>query len=181
MTLDHDALIGFLDDLHIGMAGRRATAIGQGIAVASRRLARLEAPSKVVILLTDGRSNAGAISPTQAAEAASALDVRVYTIGVGAHGGRGGGIFGLLGGGGDEIDEETLKAVAEATGARYFRATDTRSLVEIYETIDELEKTTAEVVQYVRREERFRWALVPGLGFLLLGLLLEHTALRRLP
>ncbi len=180
LTLDHDALVGFLADIQIGMAGRSATAIGQGIAVASKRLASLEAESKVVILLTDGRSNAGSLSPELAAQAAHALDVRVYTIGVGSHGGRVGGLFGMLRSEG-EIDEETLQLVADTTGARYFRATDTRSLVQIYETIDQLEKTTAEVVQYVRREELYRWALLPGLALILIGLGLGHTLFRRLP
>jgi len=181
LTLDHEALTRFLSSVEIGMAGPRATAIGQGVAVASKRLADLEAPSRVVILLTDGRSNAGSLDPLQAAEAAAALGIKVYTIGVGADGSARAGLFGMFRSRAEEVDERTLKAVAEATGARFFRATDTRSLREIYETIDELEKTTAEVVQYVHREELYRRALVPGVALILLQLLLSSTVLRRLP
>ena len=183
LTLDHDAVIRFLDAVDIGMAGAQRTAIGQGMAVASRRLANLQAPSKVVILLTDGRNNAGSLSPIEAAQAATALGIRIYTIGVGSkEGTQRGGLFGMMRGqGGDEVDEATLEAVATATGARYFRATDTRSLEAIYATIDELEKTTAEVKQYIHREELFRMALFPGAGLLLLELLLGVTLFRRLP
>jgi len=181
LTLDHDALHNFLSAVEIGMAGSRATAIGQGVAVASKRLAGLEAPSRVVILLTDGRSNAGTLTPEQAAEAARALNIKVYTIGVGSDGSGSAGLFGMFRTRSEEVDEDTLKAVAEATEARYFRATDTRSLQAIYETIDELETTTAEVKQYVHREELFRRFLIPGIGLLILQLLLEHTLFRRLP
>lgn len=181
LTLDHEALLNFLSAVEIGMAGSRATAIGQGIAVASKRLAGLEAPSRVVILLTDGRSNAGSLTPLQAAEAAQALGIRVYTIGVGSDGSARAGIFGMFRTRSEEVDERTLRAVAEATGARYFRATDTQSLEAIYATIDELEKSTAEVTEYVHREEIYRRLLLPGIGLLLLQWLLEHTLFRRLP
>ncbi|MCB9746616.1 MAG: VWA domain-containing protein, partial [Alphaproteobacteria bacterium] len=160
-----------------------ATAIGTAIAVSSARLAELEAPSKVVILLTDGRSNAGRLSPDQAAEVARALGIKVYTVGVGSHGGRSsGGLFGIFRSSrGEEIDEATLTRVAEATGAKYFRATDTDSLRQIYARIDELETSTAEVTEYVHREELFRWPLLPGLALLLLQQVLAATLLRRLP
>jgi len=181
LTLDHDALLDFLDNVRIGMAGRRATAIGQGLAIAARPLARLEAPERIIVLLTDGRSNAGKLEPLEAAEAAAAVGIRVYTIGVGAVGGSNGGLFGVFTRGRDEVDEATLKSVAEATDGRYFRATDTETLVQIYDTIDELEKSTAEVTEYIHREELFRFALVPGLALLGLQLLLAHTVFRRLP
>lgn len=182
LTLDHDSLSDFLGNLQIGMAGRNATAVGQALAVACNRLARLDAPSRVVVLLTDGRSNAGRIAPLQAAEAAKALGIRVYTIGVGsADGAPGGGLFGLLGGRGDQIDEATLRSIAEVTEGRYFRATDTSSLQEIYRTIDELEKSTAEVSERVHREELYRLALLPGLALAGLQVLLVSTVFRRLP
>ena len=178
LTLDHSALLAFLDNVEIGMAGANATAIGQALAVSARQLGRLEAPSKVLILLTDGRNNAGSLSPLRAAEAAQALGVTVYTIGVGSTRRRRRGLFGIRS---EEIDEDTLKAIAEATGGAYFRATDTRSLESIYETIGELEKSTAEVSVYIHREELYRKALVPGLVFLVLSSILSQTLLRRLP
>jgi Ca-activated chloride channel family protein len=118
------------------------------------------------------------LSPLQAAEAAQALGVTVYTIGVGSTEGRRRGLFGIRS---EEIDEDTLKAIAEATGGAYFRATDTRSLESIYETIGDLEKSTAEVSVYIHREELYRKALVPGLVFLVLSSILSQTLLRRLP
>lgn len=182
LTTDHDALVAFLRLVRLGMAGQRATAIGDAIAVAGKRLSELDAPSKVVILLTDGRSNAGQVAPLQAAEAAKALGVKVYTIGVGsADGGGGGGLFGMFRSGGNELDERTLQQIANTTSARYFRAGDTEALQEVYATIDQLETSTAEVEELIRREERFRPWAVAGLVFLLLQLLLGETVFRRLP
>jgi Ca-activated chloride channel family protein len=177
LTTDHQAVQGFLDQVNIGMAGPK-TAIGQALAIAARQLAVLEAPSKVVVLLTDGENTAGRLTPEQAAEAAAALGVKVYTIGVGAQGRSG--LMGLARGG-SQLDEETLQNIAEVTGGKYFRATDTRSLVEIYETIDDLETSRAETLEYIHRIELYRLALVPGLAMLVLQLLLGQTLFRRLP
>jgi Ca-activated chloride channel family protein len=178
LTLDHDALHSFLDNVQIGMAGANQTAIGQALAISARQLGRLEAPSKVLILLTDGRNNAGALSPLQAAEAAKTLGVTVYTVGVGATEARRRGFFQ---GNTEEIDEETLTQIAEATGGQYFRGTNSQGLASIYETIDRLEKSTAEIKELVNREELFHMALLPGVLCLLLQLLLSRTLLRRLP
>lgn len=178
LTLDHDALVNFLRQVDLGMAGKRSTAIGDAVAVASRRLASLEAPSKVVILLTDGQNNAGRLPPARAAEAAASLGIRIHTIGVGAVGG-GRGLFGLQRTG--DLDEATLQSLADATGGRYFRADDTETLARVYETIDQLEKSTAEVKEFVHREERFQPWLVASGCCLLAFLLLSSTVLRRLP
>ncbi len=180
LTTDHRAMGAFIEQVELGMAGPRATAVGDAIAVAVQRLKGLDAPSRVVILLTDGQSNAGQLEPLDAARAAAALGVKVYTIGVGGVGGRG--LLGLLGGGGGgDLDEPTLKAIADRTGAAYFRAADTDTLERVYETIDALERSTAEVTELVHTEERFRPWLVGGIGMLLVGQLLGQTALRRLP
>lgn len=180
LTLDHDSLQAFLELVQIGMAGPNKTAIGEAVAVAGKRLSTLDSPSKIVVLLTDGRSNAGSLSPIQAAEAAAALGIKVYTVGVGAVGGGGGGLFQAFRRG-DDIDEETLQHIAQVTGGRYFRATDTRSLRLIFETIDGLETSTAEVTEFIHREELYRRALLPGLALLALHLLSGWTVLRRLP
>lgn len=165
LTLDHDALVDFVGQLDIGMAGRNATAVGDAVAVALKRMKALEAPSKVVVLVTDGKSNAGVIRPDQAARAAEALGVRVYTIGVGS----------------DRIDEASLRGIAATTGGRYFRATDVNGLAEVYREIDTLERSTAQVKEYVHREERYLDVLLPGIGLWVVGLLLAHGPLRRLP
>lgn len=174
LTLDHATLTDMLDVVDIGVAGPQGTAVGTAIAVSAKRLKDLDAKSKILILLTDGRSNAGSLSPTEAAQAAAALGIKVYTIGVGARGG--GGLFRNEG-----IDEEGLTKVANLTGAKYFRATDTDSLKRIYETINELEPSPAEVIQLVERDERFRVFLVPGLALVVAQLVLSTTLLRRGP
>lgn len=177
LTLDHDTLRDVLKTLAIGIAGESRTAIGSAVAVSAKRLKDLEAPSKVVILLTDGRSNAGRLQPEEAARLAAALGIKVYTIGIGPAG-RSGSLFGI---GGDGVDEPTLKAVAEVTGAQYFRATNARSLERVFSAIDELEPSPGETEDLVERDERFHvWA---SLGGILLGLqmLLSLTWLRRAP
>lgn len=182
LTLDHQAVIGMLSEVEIGMAGSRATAIGDAIAVAGRPLKDLQAESRVMILLTDGHNNAGHVDPVVAAKAADSLGVRIYTIGVGSKDGeRGGGLLGLFRSRRSDLDEPMLRNIAEQTQARYFRAADTEALAEVYATIDALEKTTAEAKVYVHREERFQYAAVIGLFFLLLSSLLGETTLRRLP
>lgn len=176
LTLDHDTLVDSLGDLTIGVAGGRGTAIGNGLAVAAKRMKELEAPARVVVLLTDGENTAGTIDPLVAADAAGALGIKVYTIGVG---GRPSGLFGLLRA--DGVDVETLTAIADRTGGRFFRADDTAALRQIYETISELEPTPAKVRRLVDQQELFRWFLIPGLVLWLLGVVLSSTWLRRLP
>lgn len=181
LTTDARAMVALMSQVDIGLAGKRATAVGDAIAVAGKRLKDLEAPSKVIILLTDGQSNAGQVAPMDAAEAVAALGVKVYTIGIGGDGGGGGGLFGMLSAGRSDLDERTLKAIARTTGGEYFRADDTETLVDVYETIDKLETTTAEVKEFVRTEERYQpWAWL-GFGLLALQLLLGETVFRRLP
>lgn len=182
LTLDHVALNDFIGQLEIGMAGKNATAVGSAIAVGAKRMKEIEAPSRVMVLVTDGRSNAGVLGPLQAAEAAAALGIRVYTIGVGATSGSGGGgILGLLRGSGADVDEPTLRAVAARTGGKYYRATDAAGLGEVYADIDRLEKTTARTREFVHRDELFLVPLLPGLALLLANTLLTSTVLRRLP
>lgn len=185
LTHDHELLIRFLDQAFIGMAGD-ATAIGSAIAVGAKRLKELTAPSKVMILLTDGENTAGQLPPAQAAEAAKEIGVKIYTIGVGSEGkapfegtdlfGRKRIVYQHV-----RIDEALLKQVAKLTGGQYFRATNTESLKEIYQTIDELEKTEAKVKEYHEYEERFTYFLYPALFLFLLEFILARTRLRRLP
>ena len=175
LTLDHDSLIAVLEQVQIGMAGAQGTAVGSAVAVSAKRLKDLDAPDKLVILLTDGRSNAGRIAPMEAAQAAAALDITVYTIGIGSGGSS---MFRSLRGG---VDDGSLQAIAEVTGGKYFRATDLNALKEVYTTIDELEPSPAEVRQLVTHVELFRRFAVPGLLLLLLQFLLSATVLRRGP
>ena len=179
LTTDHAWLMLQMDRLQTGML-EDATAIGDAIASGVNRLRDSQAKSKVVILLTDGIHNAGRLTPQDAAQAAAALGIKVYTVGAGSNQPRGGGIFGFMQGGG-EIDEATLAKIADITQARYFRATDLKSLEETYRLIDEMEKTQIELDQYTRYEERFAPFLVLGLLCLALETLLGFTRLGRLP
>ncbi len=177
LTLDHSTLTQLLSGVQIGIAGAQGTAIGTALAVSAKRLKDLDAPDRVIILLTDGRNNAGRVAPMEAAEAAAALGIRIYAVGVGE---RAGGLRQLLIRS-EGIDEQGLSALAEVTGGKFFHATSGATLRDIYATIDELEPSPAEVRQLVDRQERFRWFALPGLCLLSLQLLLGGTWMRRGP
>jgi Ca-activated chloride channel family protein len=178
LTLDHQTLSDVLDQVQIGIAGARGTAVGTAIAVSTKRLTQVDNPERIVILVTDGQSNAGKISPLEAAAAAAELGIRVYTIGVG---GRPRGIFGGLLGGDDGLDEESLQAIADRTGGAYFRATTAEALRNVYRKIDELEKSPAEIREDVQEVEWYRYPLLVGIISYALGLLLSWVGLRRWP
>ena len=185
LTLDHDWLQQNLDRVNVGI-GDDGTAIGSAIAAGVNHLRTTTAKSKVVILLTDGVNNSGKISPLAAAEAARALGVKVYTIGVGVRGkapmpvrDEKGNIHVVMAT--VDVDEKTLQAVAVETGGQFYRATDTDSLQKIYEQINRYEKSAQTVQKFEHVEELYRWPLYPSLGLLGLGMILRQTRFRRLP
>jgi Ca-activated chloride channel family protein len=185
LTLDHDWLEKNLERVKLGMI-EDGTAIGSAITASLNRIKGIEAKDKVVILLTDGRNNAGKISPISAAEAAKAIGVRIYTIGVGTKGLVPYPVKDMFGNVvlqpvEIEMDEDLLKKIADTTGGRYFRATDTASLWDIYKEIDKLEKTKIEEIGYHNYNELFPWFLYPGLLILLLEIFLSNTIFRRIP
>lgn len=184
LTLDHGIVATFLEGIEIGMAGD-ATAIGSALGTAVKRLRDSQADSKVIILLTDGRSNAGALSPQKAAEIAETFGIKVYTIGAGTRGKAPFVVDSLFGKQvvyeSVEIDEETLREIAERTGGLYFRAEDTGALKSIYEEIDEMEKTEIQTSSYMEYNEQFRRFLMPALALLLLEVVLLGTRYRKLP
>ena len=184
LTLDHGILATFLDRLEVGMAGDR-TAIGSALGRAVQRLGKSKAKSKIVVLLTDGRSNAGALTPQKAAEVAKTLGIKVYTIGAGTRGQAPfiqDTIFGKQVVYDDvPIDEDTLKQIAAVTGGKYYRAEDASALAEIYDQIDKLERTQIEMKQYMEYNERFAWLVAPALLLLLAEVLLLGTRLRKIP
>lgn len=185
LTLDHGWLIQQMQRLETGML-EDGTAIGDAIASAVNRLRDSVAKSKVVILLTDGMNNRGALSPENAAQAAKALKIKLYTVGAGSSGMVRMPVMDPFGGRQyvqqpSEIDEGTLQRIADITDAMYFRATDFKGLEEVYKRIDKMEKTEVSIDQYTYFEERFMpWLLA---GLLLLGLekVLSLTRLGRLP
>ena len=183
LTLDYLFLQTMLRDVRMGVI-EDGTAIGTALATATARLRDSSAESKVVILLTDGQNNRGQVDPQTAAEAAAALGVKVYAIGVGGDGGapRPRVPFGgLLSAPAADVDEDALRAVAQTTGGRYFRATDADALRSIYASISELERTEIEETVYLDVEERYPLALWPALGCLALALALSTTRLREIP
>jgi len=185
LTLDYGILVSFLEKIDIGMI-EDGTAIGMAIANSVNRLRDSKAKSKVVILLTDGRNNRGELDPITASQVAQSLDVKIYTVGMGK---RGQALYPVN----DpifgkryvfmpvEIDEDMLQKIAVNTGGRYFRATDEKKLTEIFEEIDEMEKTKIEIKEYTRYSEEFGWFVIPALGLFLLQILLSNTVFRKIP
>ncbi len=187
LTLDHDFLQSNLDRLSVGIIDHNRTAIGSALSTALNRLREVDSKSKIVILMTDGQNNSGKIAPLTAGEAARALGIKVYTIGVGKRGTApmpaGRNLFGqtVYQQVPVDIDEDTLTRIAELSGGKYYRADNTERFQSIYAEIDKLEKTEREVKKYSRHRELFAWLILPGLGLLLTETWLRHTWLRRLP
>ncbi len=184
ITIDHAVLINLLNQIKSGMI-EDGTAIGDGLATAVSRLKESKAKSRVIILLTDGVNNRGSIDPMTAAAIAQSFGIRVYTIGVGTMGMAPYPVQTPFGTQYQnmpvEIDEALLQKIADLTGGKYFRATDNRTLKDIYAEIDRLEKSKIEVTQFRRYKEEFYAAgMISGI-FLLLELLFGQTFLRSLP
>ena len=185
LTLDHSWLLENLYRVDVGMT-EDGTAIGSGLSAAINRLKDTTAKSKVIVLLTDGVNNAGTISPITAAEAANVLAIKTYTIGAG---GNEPAPYPVLGRSGYteyqtvpvEIDENTLEEIARKTGAKYFRATDTKSLRDIYKEIDRMEKIEVTYQGYSRYRELYHSFLLVGLFLLLFELISANTVLAKIP
>lgn len=163
LTFDKKTLGILLNEAQIGIAGRQ-TAIGDAIGLALKRLKDRPAKSKVLVLLTDGANTAGEISPIQAAKLAAEKELRVYTIGVGADEMVTPGIFGSNFGSrrinpSIDLDEDTLRSIAEQTGGQYFRARNTEELRRIYDLLDQLEPTEADPEVFRPIQSLFFWPL----------------------
>ncbi len=185
LTLDYGWLIQQLDRAQIGIV-RGGTAIGSAIATSVNRLRESTGKSKVVILLTDGRNNTGRVDPITAADAASALKVKIYTIGAGTKGLAPVPVRDFLGNRTFErrqmdIDEASLKEIARKTGGRYFRATDTESLRQIYKEIDEMETVKVEMEEYREYKDFYSYLLILAIITLMFEKILANTRFRRLP
>ena len=184
LTTDQAVLVNLLREVQSGVI-EDGTAIGLGLANAVNRLKDSPAKSKVVILLTDGVNNRGSIAPVTAAELAKTYGIRVYTIGVGTYGEAPYPVqtpFGIqLQNVPVEIDEAVLKQIASVTGGQYFRATDNDKLQQIYNEIDQLEKSKVEVKHFSKREEQYFWFGLVGMLLLVTEALLRYTLLRKIP
>lgn len=184
LTTDQAVLVNLMRDVKSGML-EDGTAIGLGLANAVNRLKDSPGKSKVVILLTDGVNNRGVIAPVTAAELAKTYGIRVYTIGVGTYGEAPYPVqtpFGIqLQNAPVEIDEAVLKQIAAITGGQYFRATDNNKLKQIYEEIDQLEKSKIEVKHFSKKQEQYFWFALVGMLLLITETLLRYTLLRKIP
>ena len=184
ITSDHSVLKNLFSGIESGMLAD-GTAIGEGLATAVGRIKESKAKSKVIILLTDGVNNVGEISPQTAGDIARTFNIRVYTIGVGTRGMAPYPVqtpFGVQYQNVPvDIDENILKGISAETGGKYFRATHTAQLKNIYAEIDKLEKTRIEVTTFRHKSEEFHPLILIALLLLAIERLLQYTLLRKLP
>lgn len=201
LTLDHGALLEVLETVEIPqpiydeqgqilnerfLAEEQATAVGDALTLAVDRLRESEAKSRVIVLLSDGENTAGVTDPEEAARAAERFGIKIYTIGVGSTGrvpfpatdrfGRQVLVPRLV-----NLDEASLKQIAEITGGRYFAARNTEALEEVYAEIDTLEKTASEGKLYTQYRELYQWLLIPAICLVCLESVLRWTRFRELP
>ena len=199
LTLDHAALIKMLDAVEIPKPIRDSTgqevatdfykeesntAIGDALVLAVDRLKDADAKSKVIVLLSDGRSNTGIVEPAEAAKAAKAYGIKIYTIGIGGTQNQTQIVqtrYGLMQQIIEGVDEDTLKLIAKETGGKYFNATTTGALEKVYEDIGKLEKTENQGKIYKEYAELYNFFLLPGLCLIALQVVLVSTRFRSLP
>lgn len=186
LTTDQGSLQTLLARVRSGVI-EDGTAIGNGLATAINRLRESDAKSKVVILLTDGVNNRGQIAPVTAAEIARDANIKVYTIGVGSNGEA---PYPLFDDEGNvvqmammkvEIDEKSLRNIAETTGGTYFRATDKESLIEVYNRIDRMEKSRVEITEFTVMHEEYLLYVVAALLLLIAEIIINRLILKRIP
>ncbi len=184
LTVDHKVLKSFFSEVQSGMI-TDGTAIGDGLGLSVAHIKKSTAISKVIILLTDGINNTGSLDPLTAAEIAKKFGIRVYTIGVGTMGKAPYPFqtaFGIQYQNIDvQIDEALLQQVAEATGGKYFRATNKQKLQEIYSQIDKMEKSKIDVTKYNNRHDEYFLFMLIALGLLLIEILLRYTVFKKIP
>lgn len=176
LTLDHEALTEYLGSMYLGMLDPTRTAIGDALGVAANHLKDSKAKSKIIILLTDGANNAGSIDPLTAAKAAAAYGLRIYAIGTASP--PGSTVFSSTE---DEIDEALLMEITALTGGKFYRAKNELELAQIYETINQLEKTEFTHSLKINQSDIYPPFLIWGLVLLALGFLLEKIFLIKVP
>lgn len=184
LTTDRAVLVNLFQNLQSGMI-EDGTAIGLGLANAVSRLKDSEARSRVIILLTDGENNRGEIAPITAAEIAKTFGIRVYTIGIGTIGMAPFPVqtpFGVQMRDVEvKIDEKTLREIASITDGKYFRATNNKTLVEVYKEIDKLERSKIENKEFSKKNEEYRRFALGALILALLALILQFAVFRHIP
>ena len=175
LTFDHNVVKEMVSKLTVDdITSNNRTAIGMGIGVALNRLKNSEAKSKVIILLTDGENNSGEMSPSAAADIAKELGIKIYTIGIGARELQVPTLLGYRTVKNNELDENLLQNIAKTTGGEYFRAGDSKEFKEIFNKIDELEKTKIDGRSFYDKQEMFEGILKISLILLLIGVLFQY-------
>ena len=185
LTIDYNVLNSFINQVDIAEREFDGTAIGMAIANAVNRLRDSKAKSKVIILLSDGRNNAGELDPVTAAELAKTFGIKVYTVGAGKRG-QANYPFQTLSGisyrkVNVQIDEAILIKVAKATGGKYFRATNKERLLSVYNEISKMEKTEIKVTDYYNYLELYAWFILPGFFLTIVAIILEKSIWRKTP
>ena len=185
LTTDLNRLNEFIADIEIVNEKFDGTAIGMALAGAINRLRDSDAKSKVIVLLSDGRNNAGELDPITTSDLAKEFGIRIYTIGAGTRGTAMMPVQTVIGVRKMpvevDVDEETLTKIADITGGKYFRATNEKSLAEIYQEISQMETTEYSVREYVQHAELFYYPLLIALFLLLIEFILERLVFRRFP
>lgn len=173
LTFDRQTVLQLLNESAIGLAGER-TAIGDAIGLALKRLQNSPEKNRVLILMTDGANTAGSVSPLEAADMAAAVGLKIYTVGIGSESDQMRSVFGFqLMNPAADLDERTLKAIAEKTGGMYFRARDTEEFQRIYAELDRLEPVEKEAEHWRPQTELFRWPLLAAFVLTLLAAVLR--------
>lgn len=187
LTMDYGLLERLVEQLDVGLIKHDGTAIGMGLTTALNRLKNSEAKSRVIVLVTDGRSNAGTVDPATAADLAKSMGIKIYTVGVASKGPApipvqdpftGAKRYTYIQ---EDLNEESLLQIARSTGGIFRRAADAQSLSEIFAEISSLEKTTVKVREYHLHRELFLWLVIPALALLATQMLLTRTIWRRIP
>ena len=185
LTTDLNRLNEFISDIQIVNEKFDGTAIGMALAGAVNRLRDSQAKSKVIVLLSDGRNNAGELDPITTSELARDFGIRIYTIGAGTRGTAAMPVQTAIGVRNVQvkvdIDEKTLTRIADITGGKYFRATDEQSLAQVYQEISKMETTKYEVREYVQHAELFYYPLLLALALMVLEYILERSLFRSYP
>jgi len=177
LTIDKEVLLSLMEDIQVAEQSYDGTAIGMAIANSTNRLRHSDAKSKVMILLSDGSNNAGELDPLTSADLAAKFGIKIYTIGAGTNQD-----VSFIPGRGyirNEIDEVTLRSIAKRTDGKYFRATNVSGLEQVYNTINDLERTEIEVKEYTRYKELFGWFLIPAMLLGLSGQTIDRIVFRR--
>ncbi len=176
LTFDRKTVTTLLFESALGLAGEK-TAIGDAIGLAVKRLRKENDQEHILILMTDGANTAGVVSPQEAASLAAQEGLKIYTVGIGSERGFAANVFGFnLPTQNTDLDERTLKAIAQITGGKYFRARDTQEFQQIYDELDKLEPVEKDVESWRPQTELFRWPLSLAVLFSLLALLIRRFA-----